>query len=85
MKGNLATVSNDQGAPQPPAVFISVNPATGKELSRTEPLNGDAVEQALARAEADQAKWAAVPVAELDEKRRADVARGRQALPRSAR
>ena len=64
MKGNLATVSNDQGAPQPPAVFISVNPATGKELSRTEPLNGDAVEQALARAEADQAKWAAVPVAE---------------------
>lgn len=62
MKGNLATVSD--GATEPPTVFVSVNPATGKELSRTEPMNGDAIEQALARAEADQAKWAAVPVAE---------------------
>jgi succinate-semialdehyde dehydrogenase/glutarate-semialdehyde dehydrogenase len=58
MKATLAQV------PPQPRVFISTNPATGRELSRTEPISGEAVEQALARAEADQLRWRNVPLAE---------------------
>ena len=58
MKALLAQVT------PPSNVFISVDPSTGRELSRTEPMSRDAVEQALTRAEADQLKWRALPVAE---------------------
>ena len=59
MKAMLAPVT-----PEPVNVFISVNPATGRELSRTEPMKRDAVEQALARAEADQVRWRGLTVVE---------------------
>lgn len=47
-----------------PGVFVSTNPANGRELSRTLALTPDAVEQALQRAEADLARWQRTPVAE---------------------
>jgi len=59
MKAILAQVM-----PEPPNVFISVDPATGRELSRTEPLRPDAIEQALVCAEAEQVRWRMLPVSE---------------------
>ena len=54
-----------QLAPEiPNGVFISTNPANGRELSRTPALTPEAVEQALARAEADLLRWQRTPVAE---------------------
>ncbi len=55
----LATV-----AAEIPNVFVSVNPANGRELSRTDALGSEAIEQALARAEAEALRWREVALAE---------------------
>ena len=46
------------------STFISINPATGKEIGRTESLDAQQLEQALARAQADFLRWRATPVSE---------------------
>ncbi|PKN57056.1 MAG: NADP-dependent succinic semialdehyde dehydrogenase [Deltaproteobacteria bacterium HGW-Deltaproteobacteria-14] len=44
--------------------LISVNPATGKELSRTQTLSAEAVEAALSDASAAFRRWRATPIRE---------------------
>lgn len=50
--------------PDGAAPFVSVDPATGRELQRFPPLDEDAVEQAVARAVAEQMRWRSFPVSE---------------------
>jgi len=57
MKATLAVTSSEGPGP-----FISTNPATGRELLRTEPFGGAAIEQALAQAEAEQLRWRQTPI-----------------------
>ena len=45
------------------SVFISVNPANGRELSRTEALDSQAIETALAKSHAEFLRWRETPVA----------------------
>ncbi|MFO0745916.1 MAG: NAD-dependent succinate-semialdehyde dehydrogenase [Myxococcota bacterium] len=44
--------------------FVSIDPATGKEIRRTESLAPDQLEQALARAAADFVRWRDTPIAQ---------------------
>lgn len=45
------------------SVFISVNPANGRELSRTEALDHAAIEAALAKSHAEFLRWRETPIA----------------------
>jgi len=41
--------------------FVSINPSTGREISRTPALTTDALESAVARAHAEQMRWCSTP------------------------
>lgn len=54
--------SQEPSAPNS-TVFVSVDPSTGRELARYPAMDAEAVELALQRAVADQARWKKTPVA----------------------
>jgi succinate-semialdehyde dehydrogenase/glutarate-semialdehyde dehydrogenase len=42
--------------------FVSINPSTGREIARTPALTPDALESAIARAQAEQVRWRSTPL-----------------------